>query len=203
MRISEQDREEIASAIRTAETMTSGEIFCVFARASDDYRCIPLLWAALAALILPAPLILLTLWQVQIIYIAQLALFLSLVLVFAWDPLRIRLVPGPVKRRRAHRNALEQFLAHGLHTTESRTGVLIFVSQAERYAEVVADEAIFQKVEPAVWDEAVAALVAAARERRPGKGFVQAIAICGEVLAVHFPRAKGDRDELPNQLVEL
>jgi len=203
MHIGDEEREEVASAIRMAEAMTSGEIFCVLARASDDYHYISLLWAALAALLLPAPLILLTLWPVQIIYIAQLVLFLGLVLVLAWDPLRFRLVPGPVKRRRAHRQALEQFLAHGLHTTENRTGVLIFLSQAERYAEVVADEAIFQKVEPGVWDGAVAALVSAAREGRPAKGFVQAIAICGEVLAEHFPHAKDDRNELPNQLVEL
>lgn len=203
MRIGEKEREEIASAIRTAETMTKGEIFCVLARASDDYRYIPLLWAALAALLLPAPLILFTLWPVQIIYIAQLALFLALIASFTWEPLRFWLVPGTVKRQRAHRNALEQFLAHGLHNTEGRTGVLIFVSEAERYAEVVADEAIYRKVEPGVWDDAVAALVAAAREGRLAQGFVKSVAICGEVLAEHFPRAKDDRNELPNQLVEL
>jgi len=203
MRMRDQDREEISAAIRMAEAMTSGEIFCVYARASDDYRYIPLLWAALAALLLPAPLILFTVWPVQIIYIAQLLLFLALVVVLAWEPLRVRVVPGPVKRRRAHRHALEQFLAHGLHTTEGRTGVLIFMSAAERYAEVVADEGIFRKVDASVWDGAVKALVAAARQGRPGQGFVKAIGICGEVLAQHFPHAEGDRDELPNRLVEL
>ncbi|MDP2619444.1 MAG: hypothetical protein Q8P46_04610 [Hyphomicrobiales bacterium] len=203
MSIGEQEREEISAAIRMAEAMTSGEIFCVFARASDDYRYIPLLWAALAALILPAPLILLTLWPVQIIYVAQLALFLALALALAWTPLRVRLVPGPVKRRRAHRHAFELFLTHGLHMTEARTGVLIFVSEAERYAEVVADQGIYERVDAAVWDEAAAALVAAARNGRPAAGFVKAIAICGEVLARHFPLTAGDRNELPNQLVEL
>jgi putative membrane protein len=203
MRFTESERQEIADAIRAAEAMTGGEIFCVHARASDDYRHIPLLWAALVALILPAPLIPFARWPVETVYLAQLAAFAALALACSWPPLRIRLVPGSVKRRRAHRHALEQFLAHGLHTTQSRTGVLIFVSQAERYAEVVADEAIFRKVEPAVWDEAVAALVAAARAGRPAKGFVQAIAICAEVLARHFPPAKDDRNELPDRLVEL
>jgi len=203
MSITDSGRQEIADAIRAAEAMTSGEIFCVHARASDDYRYIPLLWAALAALLLPAPLILFTLWPVQIIYLAQLAVFLALALAGSWEPLRLRLLPGTVKRRRAHRNALEQFLAHGLHKTESRTGVLIFVSEAEHYAEVVADAAIYEKVAPAVWDEAVAALVSAARAGRLAEGFVKAIAICGEVLARNFPRANDDRNELPNQLVEL
>lgn len=203
MNITESGRQEIADAIRAAEAMTSGEIFCVFARSSDDYRYIPLLWAAVVALILPAPLILLTLWPVQIIYLAQLVLFLVSALVLAWTPLRVRLVPGPIKRRRAHRHAMELFLSHGLHMTEYRTGVLIFLSDAERYAEVVADEGIYERVDAAVWDDAVSALVAAAREERPAAGFVKAIAICGELLAKHFPLVAGDRNELPNQLVEL
>ena len=35
--------------------------------------------------------------------------------------------------------AMRQFFAQGLHQTENRTGVLIFASVAERYAEIVAD----------------------------------------------------------------
>src|SRR6187399_1968319 len=45
-----------------------------------------------------------------------------------------------------------------LQHTELRTGVLIFVSVAERYAEIVADAGIATKVSPSVWDEAVAGL---------------------------------------------
>lgn len=203
MSISDSDRQEIAKAIAAAETATSGEIYCVFTRASDDYRYIPLLWAALIALVLPAPVIAFTLLPVQIIHVAQLAAFLVLGLAFSSGALRIRLVPGAIKRQRAHRHALEQFLAHGLHTTKGRTGVLLFVSNAEHYAEVVADQAIHEKVDAAVWDEAVAALVAAARAGHPAAGFVQAIEICGKVLAQHFPRTGRDRNELPNRLVEM
>jgi putative membrane protein len=98
---------------------------------------------------------------------------------------------------------MEQFLAHGLHVTESRTGVLIFVSAAERYAEVLADQAIYDKVGADVWDKAVAALIDSVRRGLPAQGFVAAIAMCGEVLAEHFPPDALNHDELPNQLVEL
>ena len=40
---------------------------------------------------------------------------------------------------RAHAEAMRQFFAQGLHKTEDRTGVLIFASAAERYAEIIAD----------------------------------------------------------------
>jgi hypothetical protein len=48
---------------------------------------------------------------------------------------------------------------HGLDKTEHRTGVLIFASTAERYAEIVADAGINEKVTADVWDDAVNALV--------------------------------------------
>ena len=51
-----------------------------------------------------------------------------------------------MKHERAHQEALRQFAAHGLQHTKLRTGVLIFVSVAERYAEVLADAGIDQKV---------------------------------------------------------
>ena len=80
------------------------------------------------------------------------------------------------------------------------TGVPIFASEGERYAEIVADTAINDKVQPMVWDEA---LVTAIKAGRPGDGFVAAIEQCGAVLARHFPPGVLERDELPNKLVEI
>ncbi|MEZ5840050.1 MAG: hypothetical protein R3D02_06375 [Hyphomicrobiales bacterium] len=197
----QQDR--IAAAVKAAEANTSGEIFTVIARASDDYRFIPVLWAALAALLVPMPLIFATSLSVQVIYLAQLAVFCTLAIVLSLPAVRPYAVPGPVQQRRAHRNAIEQFLAHGLHTTRDRTGVLIFVSLAERYAEVVADEAINEKVDPAVWDEAVAALIDEIRAGRPTEGFIAAIGLCGAALAAHFPPRPDDDNELSDRIVEI
>lgn len=75
--ISQADRERIAEAIRAAETKTSGEIFCVIARHASDYRLVPLAWAAALALVVPAPLIYLTLWPASVIYLVQLLVFIA------------------------------------------------------------------------------------------------------------------------------
>jgi putative membrane protein len=112
-------------------------------------------------------------------------------------------VPKQALHRRAHIEATRQFLAQGLHLTERRTGVLLFASIAERYAEIVADAGIHAKVAPQVWDQAVAALIAGMRQGRAGDGFVAAIGQCGAVLAEHFPPGVLNRDELPNKLVEI
>jgi putative membrane protein len=98
---------------------------------------------------------------------------------------------------------MRQFFAQGLHHTEKRTGVLIFASVAERYAEIVADDGINGKVTQDAWDGAVAALVGGLKEGRAAEGFIAAIEQCGAILAEHFPPGALPRDELPNTLVEI
>ena len=201
--ISQADRARIIDAIRAAEARTSGEIFCVIARYSSDYRLVPLAWAAALALVVPAPLIHFTLWPAAVIYLVQLVVFVAAALALSLPAIRFRVVPRRTRHERAHAEAMRQFFAQGLHQTENRTGVLIYASLAERYAEIVADAGIHAKVTPDVWDQAIAALVAGMREGRAGDGFVAAIERCGAVLAEHFPPGALNRDELPNKLVEI
>ncbi len=74
--ISQADKDRIGDAISAAEAKTSGEIFCVIARHSSDYRLVPVAWAAAVALAVPAPLIYLTLWPASLIYLIQLVVFI-------------------------------------------------------------------------------------------------------------------------------
>jgi putative membrane protein len=201
--ISQVDKERIAEAICAAEAKTSGEVFCVVAHQSSDYRLVPLAWAAALALLVPAPLIYLTLWPASVIYLLQLIVFIAAALALSLPAIRFHIVPRRTQHERAHTEALRQFFAQGLHQTENRTGVLIFASLAERYAEIVADDGINAKVTPEVWDQAIAALIAGMKQGRAGDGFVAAIAQCGAVLAAHFPPGVLNRDELPNRLVEI
>jgi putative membrane protein len=201
--ISQVDNQRIIEAIRTAEEKTSGEIYCVVARACDDYQLVPIAWAALIALAVPLPLIHFTSWPAGIIYLIQLAGFIAAAVVLSLPVVRLRMVPKRRLHWRAHVVAVQQFLAQGVHLTERRTGVLIFASVAERYAEIVADAGINAKVTPDVWEKAIAALIAAIKDGRPGDGFVAAIEQCGAVLAEHFPPGSLNRDELPNRLVEI
>jgi len=53
MSISSEDHIRIASAIRSAEAKTSGEIVCVLAQTSSHTTALPVLIAAVVALALP------------------------------------------------------------------------------------------------------------------------------------------------------
>jgi putative membrane protein len=202
MLISDTDKKRISATIAAAEHKTAGEIFCVIARQSGDYRLVPVVWAAFAALLLPLPLMF-TSMPAQWIYIAQLALFAVLTLALSIDAVRFRIVPRRRMHEQAHAEAVRQFCAQGLHKTENRTGVLIFASEAEHYAEVIADAGINAKVPQAVWDDAVAVLIAEIARGRAADGFVGAVERCGNVLAQHFPPGALNRNELPDRLIEI
>jgi putative membrane protein len=201
--ISDADKNRIADAIRAAETRTAGEIFCVIARHSSDYRLVPIAWAAAIALLAPLPFVVLTSWPAAIIYLGQLVVFLVAALALSHPRVRFHIVPRRAKHDRAHAEAMRQFFAQGLDKTVHRTGVLIFASTAERYVEIVADVGINEKVTPQVWQTAINDLTAAIKAGRPADGFVAAIERCGAVLATHFPPGAFKRDELPDKLLEI
>jgi putative membrane protein len=202
--IGEHDRQRIRAAIEAAERRTRGEFVTVIAREADDYLYIPMLWAALAALSVPAvvpwvgqP------WLAAHSYTVQIVSFVVFALLFRLPAIKHRLIPRAVQHRRAHGLALEQFLEQGLHTTTERTGVLLFVSVAEHYVEIIADQGINERVAPGTWDALVAKFVSQVRQRRIADGFVETIQACGDLLETHFPDDGTVGSELPDHLVEL
>lgn len=223
-----EDHARVARAIATAEAGTAGEIFCVVARRVSSYRDVSLGWAAAAALILPMALIPLGFdpawlpgvgdsWEATHLAardvvvgralaayaVIQAALFLTVFLLTAIPAVRRWVTPASVRRARVRRVAIQQFMAHGLHQTEDRTGVLIFIAAADHQVEVVADAAIHGRVAPEAWADLTADLARALRQDRPVEGLEEAVAACGRILAAHFRPRPDDRNELPDRLVLL
>ena len=199
MEFTHEDRQVVSAAIREAERRTCGQIVCVLAHSSSEYAYVPILWATVLALATPWPLIDFTRWSVQRIFLLQLVIFIVAGILFSWTPLRLALVPRPIQRARAHRAALEQFVIRRVAHTRNRCGILIFVSMAEHYARVVADEGISEKVHQAEWQAAIDTLVGHIRDGGIAAGFVAAIERCGAVLATHAP-PDGSTSELPDRL---
>jgi putative membrane protein len=200
MSISAQDRERISTAIRAAEAKTSGEIVCVLARTSSGATALPIFIAAVAALALPWLLVAFTAMPVNRILLLQILVFFAAAMLFCLPPVRVALVPRAARRAVAHRAAMEQFVIRGIARKKDRTGILIFVSIAERYVRIIADEGIAARVPQSHWQGAVDALIAHTRDGRIADGFIEAIEVCGNVLAANFPRTEASRDELPDRI---
>ncbi len=200
MSISAEDRQRLSAAIHAAESKTSGEIVCVLAKSSSGATALPVVIAAALALALPWLLVATTALPVFRILSLQIALFVAATVLLCLPRVRVWLIPRATRRAIAHRAALEQFAIRGIAHKKDRSGILIFVSLAERYARIIADDGIAAHVPQSEWQGAIDALIAHMRDGRIADGYIAAIDVCGKVLATHFPSHDAARGELPNRI---
>ena len=222
-RLSEADHEKVSAAVSAAEAHSSGEIVVVATPISDAYHDVALHWALVPLFAVlawaawkPTALtwwydFLFGGWQPDptlsqlltlLMFFAALKFTVAL-LILKWMPLRVFLTPATTKHRRVRRRALAIFQAAAAGRTTGRTGILIYLSLAERRAEIIADEAILKVTDEHTWGEAMTALLTNVREGRVGDGIVAAVQRVGLVLSEHFPRSAEDNNEIPDQLIEL
>jgi len=200
MSISKEDRDRITESIRAAEAKTSGEIVCVLAETSTRSTASPVFIAAAVALILPWLLTAFTAMTVFQILSMQVVVFLALLMLLCVPRVRVALVPRRARRAIAYQVAMEQFVSRGLARNRNQSGVLIFVSLAERYARIIVGTEITARVPQGRWQAAVDALLAHMRNGLIADGFIAAIEMCGQELAKHFPASVADRNELPDRI---
>lgn len=212
----EEDR--IEAAVAKAEEATTGEILVVLASEVSRYREVPLAWAAALSLAVPpivlslslAPLTNLTsdlwlvgqmgAWQSELgmaigLYAAvQIILFLAVLAVVHIPAVRRRLTPRALKRHRVAKAAHHQFVSISARARASDTGVLIFVALEDRQVQILADAGIHQKCGEAPWARAAEAITSAMKAGDdPTAGIIEAVNICGQALAEHFP-SSGPRE---------
>jgi len=113
------------------------------------------------------------------------------------------MVPTSIKQQRAARHAREQFFLQNLHETRGRTGILLFVSVAEHYVEIIVDSAIADVVGNDTWHSTVNDFIKQVRDGNIAAGFENTIEHCRVVTWEHFPVSQRNTDELPNHLIEV
>ena len=223
IQLSDADHDKVSAAIAAAEANTNGEIVAVATPISDPYHDVALHWAVAAMILVLAWAAWRPDWLqwwydlfagswsseptlgelLTFLMILAVLKFTAILLILKWRPLRLALTPRATKHRRVRRRAIAVFKAAAERRTVGRTGVLVYLSMAERRAEIVADEAILKVTDEHTWGEAMAALLRDVRDGRIADGICAAIERVGVVLAEHFPRSEGDRNEIPDKLIEL
>lgn len=201
--LTQDQQQQVAAAIDRIEQHTDAEVVTVLAARADDYHYIPLLWAGLAALLVPGIVLVATgWWSSGELLLVQWLTFVVLALVFRVPSLTTRLIPRSVRHWRACNLAHRQFVQLGLHHTSGATGMLIFVSEAERYVEIMVDRGISQRIDDRVWESIIADFTQKVRQGQTLEGFLSCIEACGAELQRAVP-ATQQRNELPNRLVIL
>ncbi len=201
--LTQSEQQQVAEAIDRIERDTDAELVTVLAEQADDYHYIPLLWAGLIALVVPGAALFFTAalsaWQLLLV---QWATFIVLALLFRIPSLTTRLIPRTVRHWRACNLARRQFIELNLHHTEGGTGILIFVSEAERYVEILVDRGISSRIDNSAWEAIVANFTEQVHDGQVLEGFLGCIEACGSLLKQHVP-ATQVRNQLPNRLVMI
>lgn len=109
------------------------------------------------------------------------------------------LVAGQTARQRA----ANLFASLGVWDTEENSGILIYVQLVDRRVEVVADRGIAARVAQQEWEGLCRGMEAAFRLGQWEGGALSAIEQAGALLALHFPSADGEGNELPNTPIIL
>jgi putative membrane protein len=220
MLFSDSDRARVSTAIAEAEARTAGEIVVIASSEPHRYPATCLSVAALLALAVPMAALLAG-WSLASLFgdwndgpasevrgleglvVVQALVFVAVLAALWFSGLGRLFTPPGLRRDRVHRAALTQFKARGLEATAGRTGVLIYIDEPEHIAEVVADSGIYAKVPPEHWGTTISALINGIKAGKPADGVVAAVALAGDVLAVHFPPLPDDVNELPDGLIEI
>lgn len=201
--LGEADLRAIHDALAAVERRTVGEVLPVVLERSDPHpgaRWLAALSVALAGSVGLAP------WlpwdRPALLLLAQVGLGLLGAACARLLPDFQRFFVSEARARAlAEEQAFQEFHRYQLHTTEARTGVLLFVSLLERRAIVLADQGIAARVGPEHWAETNDLVLAGIRRGSLREGLLAGIRSAGEVLARDFPVEDGDRNEIPDRVI--
>jgi putative membrane protein len=117
-----------------------------------------------------------------------------------WPALRFRLTPRRLAAESVARAARAEFFDARISETRARTGILVYVSQTERTAEVLADCGVRNAVDVAVWEACVRRIRRVVETQQDGVLLANAVRELSSVLSACLPRDTDDLDELANQV---
>jgi len=207
---SKLDQEQIAAAVKKAESATSGEIVPVIVQASSTYA--EVVWKAaflgtgVGMLLHEAYLIAFAGWAIGFwstllgwpLFVFAGAL-LSVVAVNFLPGYKRLLIGRTAMDESVHGRAIKAFVEHEVFSTRDRTGIVLLVSLFEHRVEVFGDSGINAAVQAEDWSDVVYLIANGIKQGQTTQALVEGIERCGELLqksGVHI--LPDDTDELSN-----
>ncbi|MCP9446542.1 MAG: hypothetical protein NNA22_03095 [Nitrospira sp.] len=212
LKLTPEEQELIASAVRRAEQTTNAEIVPLIVTRSGLYRDVQYRTGLLMALVVLALLLTMEPLWLPWGWSASNAAWLMVAVIVGYGggvwlgkrPPVIRLMTSRERmRQKVMWRAERAFAQHVLAQTRESTGVLIMLSILERSIYVLPDRSLADLVPPERWRAVVQASMQHLRESRIVVGLCDAIQACGAVLAEVCPSRPGDNpNELPDHVIQ-
>jgi uncharacterized membrane protein len=96
--------------------------------------------------------------------------------------------------------AVEIFTQMGMHATEERNGVLVYVAIKDHQLAVLGDEGIHRKVGNEYWNTEVGKMIRDFNRDDYAKGIAGCVEDIGEALQKYFPYTDKDKNELSDEI---
>jgi uncharacterized membrane protein len=96
--------------------------------------------------------------------------------------------------------AVEIFGQMGMHATEARNGVLVYVAIRDHQLAVFGDEGIHKKVGQEYWNKEVQQMIRDFNRDDYAKGIAGCVEDIGQALQTHFPNTDKDKNELSDEI---
>jgi putative membrane protein len=200
--LTEASKQALTAAVESIERQSAAEVVVAVRDKSGSMLHSDLLAGALGAFVTLAFLLFSRFSFSLEAILMDTVLFgaLSALLCSRWPALRFRLTPRRLAAASVARAARAEFFDAHISETRARTGVLVYVSQTERTAEVLADCGVRSAVDVAAWEACVRRIRSVVESKQDGVLLAKAVSELGSVLASCLPRAADDVDELANQV---
>lgn len=190
-------RAALTRAVVAFEAATAAELVISVRARSDAYLLASVVVGALVALALTAFLLYgEPAFDLHWFLILPLLAGVSAGLLARLPPLQRLLVRRKTRSARVTRAARALFVERSVADTRGRTGVLLYISLAERIAVFVADLGVRERIPGLAWDATTDAIRSLVARGRPASELGPPIAALGEVCGRHLPRAHDDDNEL-------
>jgi uncharacterized membrane protein len=98
--------------------------------------------------------------------------------------------------------AQKHFAKLGMQKTKDRNGVLIYVAPRVRKFALIGDSGVHEKCGDGFWRDVAAEMSEHFKKEGFTEGIVHGVTKAGALLAEHFPRHAGDRNQLPDEVEE-
>jgi len=207
--LTEMEQNRITSLIHDVEKTTSGEVVVMVVSRSHSYPAAAItgtVFFALPAALLLNALVGPAIWkgsQNLWLFLALFALSYIIFLPVVTRSDRIKrffLHPKQVKEE-VEEGAITSFFSEKLYKTEKENGILLYISVMEKKTWILGDSSINARVEQKVWDNIIVQLTQGIRQKNRCSAICEAVKRTGEILRVHFPAQKNDKNELHNIII--
>lgn len=208
-KFNKEEEEKILNAIKDLEKNTSGEFVPYIAKKSDDYDEGTWFLASILALIIFAfTAVASYMWLIPTrITFFELGLYSLILMALAIlvakfsIPLRLLFVSLDKKYERVVSAAETAFLEEEIFKTDHRTGILLYISVAEKQVLIMGDSGINSQVKFEDWKEIVDIVVDGIKTKDLANSMVKAIKKSENLLKEHeFPAFQSPENEISDRI---